>query len=647
MKITKHLYLSLLIYLISIPTVSAKDLFPVEAFSNLPLVEKMSISPDGKNLAFFLNKGGKTYFITKPITGSQTKAIYAIDNKGIKLSKFWWANNERLLLSFRYPSTHYKNSGGKIKLTRTKLIALNLDGSNIKQNLISDDDLPQYQDKVINLLPDDTEHVLISLGTAKYNLFPHAYKLNIYTGDKTIIQRHRPRSRVISWITDNNGEIRLGFKRNRNNITGIIIKDPNSNDWHKIDDANQIFPIGFGNSPEELYTVEKHEGKKAIFKRNITQWETSKELIISNPDYDVQGRLIHSKDGKKTVGLRYVDNQPHTIYWDQDYINIQTQINKTLPSSYNLIVSNHKDAGLYIISSSDSNQPAQLYLLNTNTSPNTLSLLANTYPALDSKTLSKPETLVINTRDRTDIEILFTQPNNTSPKAKQPLIVFPHGGPQGRNYERFDYWTQFFISRGWSVLQPNFRGSSGYGKNFVESGFQQWGLKMQDDITDATQWVVKHKNIDPNRVCIVGGSYGGYAALMATIKTPQLIKCAVSFAGVSSLQKLISHKNKFYGGRKYTSKTIGNQTWDWGQLNETSPSEQADKIKAPLLILHGENDRVVPIEQSKILIEKLENTGNDNYQFIELPDGTHFLDKQENRTTLFKAMDRFLTKHLE
>ncbi len=642
MKIAKRLYLSFLISLISLATVSAKDLVPVEAFSNLPLVEKMSISPDGKHLAFFLNGEGKTYLITKPINGAQTKAIYATDNKGIKLSKFWWANNERLLLSLRFPSKGYKNT----KITRTKLIALNLDGSNIKQDLISDDYLLQFQDKVVNLLPNETEHILISLGT-KYNLFPHVYKLNIYTGDKTIVQRHRPRSHVRSWISDNKGEIRLGFKRKPNNLTGIIIKDPKTNDWHKIDDAQQIIPIGFGNSPEELYTVEQHEGKKAIFKRNISQWDTSKQLIISNPDYDVQGRLIHSKDGKRTVGLRYVDNQLHTIYWDQDYIDIQAQINKTLTTSYNIIVSRHKDAGLYIVSSSDSDQPSQFYLLNTNTNPNTLSLLADTYPTLDIKTLSKPETLVINTRDNTDIESLFTQPKNTSPKAKQPLIIFPHGGPQGRDYEGFNYWTQFFISRGWSVLQPNFRGSSGYGKNFVESGFQQWGLKMQDDITDATQWVIKHKNIDPNRVCIVGASYGGYAALMATIKTPQLIKCAVSFAGVSNLQKLISHRNKYYGGKKFTSETIGNQTWDWSRLNETSPSEQANKIKAPLLIIHGESDRVVPIEQSNILIEELESAGNENFQFIELPNGTHFLDKQENRTTLFKAMDHFLTTHLE
>jgi dipeptidyl aminopeptidase/acylaminoacyl peptidase len=642
MKLTKHLNLLFLIYLISLATVSAKDLVPAEAFSNLPLVEKMSISPDGKNLAFFLNKGGKSYFITKPINGNQTKAIYAIDNKGIKFSRFWWANNERLLLSFRYPSKGYKKSGGYTEITRTKLIALNLDGSNIKQDLISDDDLLQYQDKVINLLPDDVNNILISLLPDAYKRFPHVYKLNIYTGYKTIVQRHRHRS----WISDNKGEIRLGIQNSFNGVS-IIIKDPKSNDWHKIDDVHQVFPIGFGNSPEELYTVEQHEGKKAIFKRNITQWDTSKQLIISNPDYDVQGRLLHSSDGKKTVGLRYVDNQPHTIYWDQNYIDIQTQINKTLPSSYNLIESNHKDAGIYIISSSDSNQPVQLYLLNTNTNPNTLSLLANTYPGLDSKTLSKPETIIINTRDNTSIESLFTQPKNTSPGAKQSLIVFPHRGPQGRDYERFDYWTQFFISRGWSVLQPNFRGSSGYGKNFVELGFQQWGLKMQDDITDATQWVINHKNIDPDRVCIVGASYGGYAALMSTIKTPKLIKCAVSFAGVSNLQKLISHLKKFEGGWKFTSEKIGNQTWDWSRLNETSPSEQADKIKTPLLILHGESDRVVPIEQSKILIEELENAGNDNFQFIELPDGTHFLDKQENRTTLFKAMDRFLTKHLE
>jgi dipeptidyl aminopeptidase/acylaminoacyl peptidase len=221
-----------------------------------------------------------------------------------------------------------------------------------------------------------------------------------------------------------------------------------------------------------------------------------------------------------------------------------------------------------------------------------------------------------------------------------PTILLPHGGPYARDTDHFDYWVQYFVSRGYAVLKPNFRGSTGYGDEFVVAGFDQWGLKMQDDVMDGLDWMIAEKYTDPARVCIVGASYGGYVASVAAFKTPRRFRCAVSFAGVSSLDDLVSQ----WQNLRFSEQSIQRvQTGSTRDAN--SPLVQVEQVAVPLLIVHGDLDRRVFVEQSRDFADKLKQAGK-SFTYIEQADGNHHLSLQHHRTEFFLAMDKFLQSHL-
>jgi dipeptidyl aminopeptidase/acylaminoacyl peptidase len=276
---------------------------------------------------------------------------------------------------------------------------------------------------------------------------------------------------------------------------------------------------------------------------------------------------------------------------------------------------------------------------------NRLNLMVKGYPRLIPKELVKPMPVSFKARDGTVLHGYLTRPTNE--QQRQPFVLLPHGGPSSRDVLDFDYWTQFFVSRGWAVLQVNFRGSSGYGGDFLQAGFKRWGLEMQDDLTDAAQYVIEKGIADPDRMCIVGGSYGGYAALMGVVKTPDLYRCAVSFAGVSNLRSLLEEKRQFLGYELGWERQLGGWWSDRERLKATSPVNQAERIRTPLLIVHGAEDRVVPVEQSREMVDALKKAGFKSVRYVELPDGDHHLGRQEDRLTLFREMERFLATHLD
>ena len=239
-------------------------------------------------------------------------------------------------------------------------------------------------------------------------------------------------------------------------------------------------------------------------------------------------------------------------------------------------------------------------------------------------------------RDGLAIEGYLTLPRDAG-EGPLPAIIFPHGGPISYDGSGFDYWTQYFASRGYAVLQMNLRGSAGDGYDFMASGLKSWGLEMQNDVEDGTRWLIEEGIADPDRICVVGASYGGYAALMEASRNPDLYQCAVSFAGVTDVAELVtSHKR--YGNYDAVREQAGS---GFSELRERSPLHNAETIDIPVLLVHGTRDRNVRVRHSQKMAKELEKEGKD-VAYLELEDGDHYLSMQENRIAFFRAMDAFL-----
>ncbi len=254
--------------------------------------------------------------------------------------------------------------------------------------------------------------------------------------------------------------------------------------------------------------------------------------------------------------------------------------------------------------------------------------------------MSEHKRISYKARDGIEITGYLTLPKTG--EAPYPTIIHPHGGPGARDVDGFDYWTSFFAHRGYAVLRPNFRGSTGYGYEFSQSQMGGWGMAMQDDLEDGLNWLVEDGIANNDKVCIVGASYGGYAARMGIAKTPDLYKCAVSFSGVSSLKQLVSDSRK-YVNSKWVKNQIGSDSDD---LKMRSPYYQVENIKTPILVIHGEDDRVVDVKQSRMFADELEDEDK-SFEYIELENGDHYLSIQRNRHAAFEAIDEFLKKHLQ
>lgn len=260
-----------------------------------------------------------------------------------------------------------------------------------------------------------------------------------------------------------------------------------------------------------------------------------------------------------------------------------------------------QDGRRHIVTSSHATQPTEWYLFDEEL--NRLNLMVEDYPHLKPKDPDKTDTGVLQGQGWDSPAWLSDSSDEGTAASAVGLAASWWTGQQRR--DSFDYWTQFLVSRGWAVLQVNCRGSRGYGDEFLQAGFKRWGLEMQDDLTDAAQYAIDNSMADPNRICIVGGSCVGYAALTGTVKTPDFYRCAVSFAGVSDLIGFLKEKRSYLDYELGWERQLGAWWSDRERLEATSPVNHADKIRTPLLIVHGAEDRTVPVEQSRAMVDAL------------------------------------------
>lgn len=613
-------------------------------FSQLPFVTNVHLSPDGKSLAYLMNKQSRTVLVSVDLESGKPHGIVQTDNEKYKIRWIKWANNEHIVFSALYPDRRYMAGTQETRLMVANKHRENFDPLIMprRQSIGLTEHPAQFQDNVIDWLPDDPEHILVSVDFDE-PVLPSVYKVNLYERSRSRV--HRPRGYVMDWATDQQGRVRIGNAYDRKEgISSTHILDIEEDKWHVmwahealIDPPYQ--PLGFGLNPHILYLRADHNGKGAIYTVDTRHLDQPPELKSSDPDYDIQGGLIYSPKTNDAIGVYHSQAEGSRIYWDAHYQALEAGINKALPETDNQLVSFSQDEQRYILYTTSDTSPGIYYVGDRETK--SLTRLLSTYPQLESYTLSPKQLIKLEMRDGLIIEAYLTLPHNRKKGEKLPAVIFPHGGPISRDYGNFDYWTQYFAAKGIAVLQPNFRGSSGYGHDFLLQAVANYGQGMQDDLVDSTHWLIEQGIADPQRICIVGASYGGYAALTASFKTPELYQCAISFAGISDL-KAQRNQHRYFVNREVAKKQYGE---DSGMLEQNSAYYNVESIDIPILLVHGDKDRVVLPVQSSKLVSRLEDADK-VFSYMELENGSHYLLKQKNRTSLFAAMDEFLTRYL-
>ena len=628
---------------------------PVEAFASLPRIASIQLSPSGRHLTVLRHHEGKTYLDTQTVTGQDAHRIVTTDNQEYVITWFRWANDERVLVGVRFA-----DSREGVDSQETRLLAVNRDGTQQNGNLLrvssfpsifGKKHFPQFQDRLVGTIPGDPRHVLIALDIER-PLSPDVYKLDVYSGERTLVQTNpglQPGVRnVLQWIADREGRLRVGVGQFGTTVR-VIYKVPESTLWRELveyDLAKEtgMFPLAFDADPDWLYVRDQHQGKAAIFKMNVVDRRVDRVLVAADAKHDLTGELVYAPGRKKVVGVRYGAADERVLFWDFDAQRLQARIDRAIPGRVNVIHSSSDDGRLHIVKSSGAAHPPQWSLFDEH--DGRMVSLGKSYPDLEAAGLVSSRETFITARDGKEVPAFLTVPKDRDPR-ELPLILFPHGGPASQGRDAFNYWTQWFVSRGWAVLAPRFRGTEGYGDEFLRAGFQRWGLEMQDDVTDTVQWAIRSGLASAHRICIVGSGYGGYAALMGAVKQPDLYRCAVSLGGVTDLPQVVSDSRWYLNQRPVVELRIGSWWNDRERLRDTSPVFHANEIRLPLLLMHGAMDRAVPVSHGRDMAEALKAANVTTYRYVELPFADRTLSREQDRLQVFTELEQFLKSHLE
>lgn len=616
---------------------------PLEAFGSLPRIESPLISHDGRYLAYLRPfKGRQVLGINDLTAGNKPSFIFGYDpddnDKNIEIGWFRWINATRLIVSINAPT---RRGVFLTPTVDTRLVALDADGGNMRMLLRQDrfDYQSQSRDDVVAILPDDPDHILMQF--APNDGPPGVYKVNVQNDRRSKILASR--NGIYQWYADWQGIVRLG--RGYAGETQIKMlarrrpEDPRFETLFKLDpyESDGYRVAGFANATS-VYVVSAHAtGRDGIYLFDLAR-DAFAETVFEHDEVDVDGVLFTPRG--KALAVEYTDKTFAYHYLDPGFARLHADIDEALPETIDRIVSVTPDERFWIIYSSSSRHPPHYAFFDAE--KHVLTHLGNAYPALDPSRMAPVYHVVLQTRNGLGMRSYLTLPGGAQARGL-PFVILPHGGPYARDTAHFDYWAQFLASRGYGVIQPNFRGSTGYGNAFVTAGYGEWGRAMQDDVTDATKWVIEKGFADPERICIVGASYGGYAALMGVVREPTLYRCAVSLNGVTDMPRMFLEGKQYIGGSLWLKAIRPND--DEVSLKMISPRHNADKIKVPVLLIQGDIDRSVSLQHGRAMADALSKAGV-VHDYIEQEDGDHFLSSEANRLQFLDRLERFLKAHI-
>ncbi len=599
---------------------------PLRDFFKNPDSSAYQLSPNGQYISYLAPYERRMNIHVKNLATNEITRVTELTDRSV--SGYMWATNERLL--------YVRDFGGD---ENYHILAVNIDGS----DNVDLTPFEKVQAGLIDDLENDDEHVLVSLNTRNPQCFD-PYRLNIVTGELTILAENP--GYITSWMTDHDGKLRIATATDGVN-TSILYRKTEADEFQNVLTTNfreSVSPLFFSFDNQYVYASSNlGRDKAAIVKFDIEKGEEI-EVLFSHDEVDVSG-LSYSKKRKVLTTISYTTWKRQFHFLDETRANLQKRLEQDLGDYEIVIASANKAEDTFLIRTYSDRSLGAYYIYIQN--EDKLEKIADVSPWLDENELAEMKPIRYQSRDGWTIHGYLTLPKGVEAK-NLPVVVNPHGGPWARDSWTFNPEVQFLANRGYAVLQMNFRGSTGFGRAFWEASFKQWGLSMQDDITDGVNWLIEQGIADKDRISIYGGSYGGYATLAGITLTPDVYACAIDYVGVSNLFTFMETIPPYWEQfRQMLYEMVGNpdDAEDNARMKATSPVFLIDKIKAPLLIAQGANDPRVAQAESDQMVEALRNNGIDVEYILKIDEG-HGFRNEENRFEFYEAMEGFLEKYL-
>ncbi|MFT6978119.1 MAG: dipeptidyl aminopeptidase/acylaminoacyl peptidase, partial [Shewanella psychromarinicola] len=617
-----------------------------QLFSRGAEFENVKISPAGDYISAITQHDGKDKLL---ILDAKTKQVHhaVFFPANAQVGDYAWVNNERIVLQKEYLKgwTEEPQYYGE-------LMAVNADGSRATYLFGYNSGVQQTGSHlkkntpiratafILDPLPDDDRYMLVNAipwnnySVLNYESMQTVYRVDLYRG----IRRKITSSPIgySRFLTDNDGEVRFVAGEDTNNITKVFYRQ--DGEWLNTDKLNlnlgDFYPISFAEDKNSIYAAARVQGETlGVYEINL---ETgAKKQIIKDDKIDPSNYWVNQTT-KQLYAVEFDDGYPSYAFVnpEENHSKLLKQLLASLPGHQVRIVSETRHSEKLIVMAFNDRNPGDYYVFDTKAL--SLQYLASAKKWLDPELMSEVKPISFTSRDGKQISGYLTLPYGK--KAKNlPLVVNPHGGPHGvRDQWGFNSQNQMLASQGMAVLQVNFRGSGGFGENFEQAGFEKWGSEVQYDILDATHYVIEQGYADKDRICISGGSFGGYSALQSAILEPNLFKCAIGFAGIYNLELMFDEGDiaRRSAGTSYLKEVLGQNI---EVLKAMSPSEHVDKLKANLLLVHGGDDERAPIEQLESL-EKALKARDYPYEKLVMDDEGHGFYNDNNRAKYYEIM---------
>ncbi len=640
--------------------VAAQNRIPLLTFFANDDIGAARLSPSGRYLAITVPSTSGRMVLAVVSVDSDKPPVVVASGPRVDIRSFEWVNDDRLI----YNVVDLQVAGWDQKFG-PGLFSVRRDGTEARQLIKDRRFFVTLSTRIVdNML--DPNHGLLSIprnggnevivgeylfGDAGNLISVTPKRLDVITGRTRAAAPGYPKG-ASEWVFDREGEPRAATAT-LNGFTEVFWRHISTNTWRSLDRSPTIdvpwSPMAVDGSGQFYVDAVSADSTAVVSRFDFTTGKPEAQAILSTPGFDAEAALVFDTDEeKRLVGVRANTDAETTVWFDPEHRKLQDLADRRFPGHVNRIVCREclGDGAMLVRSYSDAD-PGTYAIYRPSTQ--TWITIGSARRSVDPRQMATLDLHRIKARDGLDLPVWVTTPRGAS-AAPRPAVVLVHGGPwvRGTSWD----WSadaQFLASRGYVVIEPEFRGSTGFGRRHLRAGFKNWGTTMQDDVADAVRWATAEGMIDAKRVCIAGASYGGYATLMSAIRYPDLYRCGVAWVAVSDPRLLFEEtwQNDLPAEfQRYSMPTmIGDLVKDAALLKAAAPSERAAEIRIPLLMAYGSDDVRVPIEHGRRMRAALRAAGNDPEYVVYDNEGHGWL-KVENRLDFYARMEKFLAKHI-